>query len=265
NARTAALYTDIDLFTSDDDFGDDAAQVMNLLTGFSIASVQDIFDGRGLHLAWKRFTVSPMDYHEKVLALIRREIEHARAGRGGHLIAKLNALVDRTVIRTLYEASRAGVKIDLVVRGICCLVPGLPGVSENIRVVAVIDRFLEHSRAFCFRNGGEQEVYVSSGDWMPRNFFRRVELTFPIRSKQLQTRIVDQIMKTCLADDAKGWEMGPDGTYTRRTPGQAPLRSQQRFIELARSEAYSFGPYEQTIFEPGSFRKKMKKAKKKKK
>ncbi len=265
NARTAAVYTDIDLFTADDDFGDDAAQVMNILTGFSIASVQDVFDGRAANLTWKCFTVSPMDYHGRVLELIRREIRHAKEGRGGHLIAKLNALVDRTVIQTLYEASCAGVTIDLIVRGICCLVPGLPGVSENIRVVAVIDRFLEHSRAFCFRNGGEQEVYVSSGDWMPRNFFRRVELTFPIRSKQLQSRIVDQIMKSCLADDVKGWELGSDGTYKRRAPGAAPIRSQQHFIELARSEAYSFGPYEQTIFEPGSFRKKMKKAKKKKK
>jgi polyphosphate kinase len=265
NARTAALYTDIDLFTADDDFGDDAAQVMNILTGFSIASVQDVFDGRAAGMEWKRLTVSPMDYHRRVIELIRREIDHAKAGRGGAIWAKLNALVDRTVIRTLYEASRAGVKIDLVVRGICCLIPGLPGISDNIRVVAVIDRFLEHSRAFCFGNGGDREVYVSSGDWMPRNFFRRVELTFPIRAKALQSRIVDEIMATCLGDDVKGWELGPDGVYRRRTPGAEPLRSQQRFIETARSEAYSFGPYEQTIFEPGSFRKKMKKAKKKKK
>lgn len=265
NARTAALYTDIDLFTADDDFGADAAQVMNILTGFSIASVQDVFDGRAAELAWRCFTVSPMDYHRRVVELIRREAEHARAGRGGRILAKLNALVDRAVIRALYEASRAGVKIDLAVRGICCLVPGLPGVSDNIRVIAVIDRFLEHSRAFSFDNGGEREVYVTSGDWMPRNFYRRVELTFPIRSAPLQQRIVDEIIATALADDVKGWELGPDGVYRRRTPGASPVRSQQRFIEIARSEAYSFGPYEQTIFEPGSFRKKAKKAKKKKK
>jgi polyphosphate kinase len=265
NARTAALYTDIDLFTADDDFGDDAAQVMNILTGFSIASVQDVFDGRASGLEWKCFTVSPMDYHRRVVELIQREIEHVKAGRGGTIAAKLNALVDRTVIRTLYEASRAGVKIDLNIRGICCLIPGLPGISDNIRVVAVIDRFLEHSRAFCFGNGGDRDVYVSSGDWMPRNFFRRVELTFPIRSKALQARVVDEIIGSCLADDVKGWELGPDGVYRRRTPGPSPLRSQQHFIESARSEAYSFGPFEQTIFEPGSFRKKMKKAKKKKK
>lgn len=244
NARTGALYTDIDLFTADEAFGEDATQLMNILTGYSIASVQSIFDGTAPELVWHRLTVAPVDYHPTIVRLIRREIRRAQEGLGGHVVAKLNSLVDRRVIKTLYEASQAGVKVDLLVRGICCLVPNVPGVSDNIRVHAVIDRFLEHSRIFYFRNGGEVEVYVSSGDWMPRNFYRRIEVMYPILDEALRTRLVEQILRVSLADDMKAWSLRADGSYKRRTKGKKPIRSQEVFIELAR-EASRIGPFEE--------------------
>lgn len=236
NARTGTQYTDIDLFTANDEFGEDAAQLMNILTGYSIASVQSIFDGTAPELDWRRFSVAPINYHQTIVRLIRREIARAQEGLGGHMVAKLNSLVDRRVIKVLYEASRAGVKIDLLVRGICCLVPRVPGVSENIRVHAVIDRFLEHSRIFYFRNGGDVEVYVSSGDWMPRNFYRRIELMYPILDDALRTRLVEEVLRTCLADDVKAWTLRSDGSYKRRAKGRVPVRSQQAFLDLARVE-----------------------------
>jgi polyphosphate kinase len=244
NARTGALYTDVDLFTADDAFGEDATQLMNILTGFSIASVQSIFDGTAPELHWNRLAVAPIDYHPTVVRLIRREIRRAREGVGGHIVVKLNSLVDRRIINVLYEASQAGVKIDLLIRGICCLVPRVPGISDNIRVHALIDRFLEHSRIFYFRNGGDVEVYVSSGDWMPRNFYRRIEVMYPILDDALKTRLIEQILRVSLADDAKAWTLRSDGAYKRRTKEKKPIRSQEVFIELAR-EASRIGPFEE--------------------
>jgi polyphosphate kinase len=206
-----------------------------------------------------------MDYHRWTQQMIEREIKHAKDGKAAQIIAKFNALVDPTTIQTLYRASQAGVRIDLIVRGACCLLPGVAGLSENIHVVSIIDRFLEHSRIMLFRNGGNTEVYVSSGDWMPRNFFRRVELTFPIVDEQLKARIEGQILATALSDNVKGWRLHPDGTYSRRSPGNNRIRSQERFIEIARSEAVRLGPYEEIIRKPGSFRRKAKKLKKKEK
>ncbi len=237
NARTGALYTDIDLFTANEDFGEDASQLMNVLTGYSIASVQSIFDGTAPALEWRRFVVSPMDYHRTIIRLIRREIDRAGDGLGGHIVVKLNSLVDRRIIEVLYEASRAGVKIDLLIRGICCLVPKLPGVSDNIRVHSVIDRFLEHSRIFYFRNGGEVEVYVSSGDWMPRNFYRRIEVTYPILDEGLKTRLVEEVLRISLADQSKAWTLRSDGSYKRHTKEREAVRSQQAFIELTQDGA----------------------------
>jgi polyphosphate kinase len=257
NARTGTQYTDIDLFTANEDFGEDASQLMNILTGYSIASVQTIFDGTAPKLHWRRFSVAPINYHQTIVGLIRREIARAQEGLGGHIVAKLNSLVDRRVIKVLYEASRAGVKIDLLVRGICCLVPRLPGVSDNIRVHAVIDRFLEHTRIFYFRNGGDVEVYVTSGDWMPRNFYRRIELMFPILDDALRTRLVEEILRICLADDVKAWSLRSDGTYKRRTKGKVPVRSQQVFLDLARVES-TVGSY----IDPGTLREKKQKSKK---
>jgi polyphosphate kinase len=267
NAKTARLYTDIDLFTRDEGIGEDAAQALNLITGFSIQSAQEIFEHQGPSLQWKRLVVSPIDYHSWTIRMIEREIAHAHAGRPSGIVAKMNALVDPIVIQRLYDASRAGVRIDLIVRGICCLQPGVPGLSENIRVSSVIDRFLEHSRIFLFRNGGESEIFVASGDWMPRNFFRRFEMTYPILSEPLKNRVEHQILDTFLADNTKAWRLQSDGTYKKRAAGAgAPaVRSQERFIEIARSEAVRLGPYEEIIRKPGSARRKAKKLKKKEK
>jgi polyphosphate kinase len=232
NARTARLYTDIDLLTAHPDFGEDAAQLMNLITGYSTASAHEIFARPRSQWPWRKLVISPTEYHGWVLKTIEREAAHAREGRAAGIIAKMNSLVDPAVIEGLYGAADAGVKIDLIVRGICCLVP-----RPNIRVISVVDRFLEHSRMFLFRNGGEKEVYAASGDWMPRNFFRRIEAAWPILSPRLRDRIELQILGTTLADDSKSWRLQPDGSYRRRKPGARPIRAQTRFIDIARSEA----------------------------
>lgn len=265
NARTARLYTDLDLLTVDESFGEDASQFMNLLTGYSIATVQDIFDNNVAGWSCKRFVVAPVNYHQWTLRMIEREAKHARDGKPAQIIAKMNALVDPTVIEALYKASEAGVRIDLIVRGICCLVPGVSGLSENIRVVSIVDRFLEHTRIFLFRNGGQTEVYASSGDWMPRNFFRRIELTFPILAERLRTRIEEQILATYLADNVKAWKLQPDGTYKKRSGGESRVRSQERFIEIARAEAVRVGSYEESMTKAASYRRKAKRARKKEK
>ncbi|HYH07798.1 MAG TPA: polyphosphate kinase 1 [Thermoanaerobaculia bacterium] len=237
NAKTARLYTDLDLLTSDPGFGEDAAQLMNLITGYSVATATEAFTGQGAGLPWRRLVVAPPDYHAWTLSMIAREVAHAREGRPAQIIAKMNSLVEPQVIRALYAAAGAGVKIELIVRGICCLKP-----RENIRVVSIIDRFLEHSRIFLFRNGGATEVYAASGDWMPRNFFRRIEVTWPLIANPVRDRVEYQILALCLADDAKSWRLQSDGTYRRRKPAARPTRSQQRFIEVARAEAIQIEP-----------------------
>jgi polyphosphate kinase len=263
NAVTGRLYTDVDLFTCDPAFGADAAQLMNLLTGFSVAGVQELVEAKGGTLRWREFVVSPMDYLRWTIRMIEREAENAKEGKPAFIVAKMNALVDPSVIDALYRASRAGVQIELLVRGICCLVPAMPGFSENIRVTSIIDRFLEHSRIFRFANGGTPEVWVSSGDWMPRNFLRRIETTFPIRDAAVAKRISDQILSISLADNVKGWTLGDDGTYRRRTPGeQRAVRSQETFISIARADSVSVGSYEESIRHPASIRRKAKKKKK---
>jgi len=263
NAVTGRLYTDVDLFTCDPSFGADAAQLMNLLTGFSVAGVQELIEARGGSLHWHDFVVSPMDYLRWTVRMIDRETDNAGGKKPAFIVAKMNALVEPVVIEALYRASRAGVQIDLLVRGICCLVPGLPGISENIRVTSIIDRFLEHSRIFRFANGGAPEVWISSGDWMPRNFLRRIETTFPVRDAEVAKRISEQILPITLADNVKSWTLGSDGTYRRRVPGdQRPIRSQETFITIARASSVSVGPYEESIRDPKSFRRKVKKKKK---
>ncbi|HKR65876.1 MAG TPA: polyphosphate kinase 1, partial [Thermoanaerobaculia bacterium] len=200
NARTARLYTDLDLLTCHPDFGEDAAQLLNLITGYSAATVQELFEHGAVQWKWRRLVVAPTDYHAWAVRMIERETRNARDGKPAQIIAKLNALVEPQVIDALYRAAAAGVKIELIVRGICSLVP-----RENIRVTSIIDRFLEHTRILLFRNAGNTEVWVTSGDWMPRNFFRRIEVTWPILSPPLRDRIELQILGTCLADDAKSW------------------------------------------------------------
>jgi polyphosphate kinase len=251
NARTARLYTDLDLLTCHPDFGEDAAQLLNLVTGYSSATVQELFDEGAPRWKWRRLIVAPIDYHAWVLRMIERETRHARDGKPAQIIVKLNALVEPQVIDALYRAAAAGVKIDLIVRGTCALVP-----RENIRVTSIIDRFLEHTRILLFRNAGNTEVFVTSGDWMPRNFFRRIEVAWPILSPHLRDRIELQILGTCLADDAKAWRLQPDGTWRRRRAGARPIRSQQRFIETARAEAVKMGGYEESMKKAGAARKK---------
>lgn len=262
NAVTARVYTDIDLFTCNAEIGSDAAQLMNLLTGYSVAGVQELIERTDAPFKWRQFTVAPMDYQRWVLSMIDREARNAREGKPARITVKMNALVEPTVIDALYRASSAGVKIDLLVRGICCLVPGKPGFSENIQVISVIDRFLEHSRVFRFENGGAPEFYISSGDWMPRNLIRRIEVTFPVRAEALVRRIEQQILPIALADNVKSWVLDSEGKYHRRKQDGPPVRSQEAFISIARSEAVSLAPYEEIIHRPGSFRRKAKKKKK---
>lgn len=263
NSHTARLYTDLDLLTCDPRMCDDAAQLMNLLTGYSLASAQEIFERHVPEMQWKELIIAPLDYHSWVLHRIASESENARKGKPARIVAKLNSLVDSAVIEALYDASRAGVTVELLIRGICCLVPGLPGTSENIHVTSVIDRYLEHSRVFVFENGGEPRVYVSSGDWMPRNFFRRIELTYPINDPALAKRVLKEILDVSLSDNVKAWELHPDGTYSRVATGEPRLRSQERFIEITRRNSIRLGPYEEIVAQPLSLRKKGKRKKKK--
>lgn len=227
NPSTARLYTDLSYFTARADLGEDTNSLFNLLTGYSAPS------------RWKQLIVAPLGLHETVLGLIKREADHARAGIPAKIVAKLNSLVDPDVIDALYGASQAGVQIDLIIRGICCLRPGLPGVSDNIRVISVVDRFLEHSRVATFDNAGNPEVYLSSADWMPRNFQRRVEVMWPLIDRKLATTVRDEILAVMCADNVKAHWLRPDGFYERRIPqdGEPLLRSQQRFVEIAKEQA----------------------------
>ncbi|HYS55000.1 MAG TPA: polyphosphate kinase 1 [Thermoanaerobaculia bacterium] len=261
NATTGRLYTDLDLFTCDPEFGADASQLMNLLTGYSVAGVQELIERTDAPVKWRQFVVAPMDYQRWVLEKIDRETKNAKEAKPARITAKMNALVDTSVIEALYRASKAGVKIDLLVRGICCLVPGLPGVSENIQVISVIDRFLEHSRVFRFENAGAPEFYISSGDWMPRNFIRRIEVTYPVKAEALARRIDQQILPISLADNVKSWVLDSAGEYRRRKTEGTPVRSQEAFISIARSEAVRLGPYEEMIRRPATFRRKARKKK----
>ena len=201
NPVTANFYTDLSLFTADDDIGADATDVFNFLTGFSRQK------------EYRSMLVSPTVLREKTLALIRREAEHARAGRPAGMVVKINRLADTHVIGALYEASQAGVPIELIVRGICMLKPGVPGLSETIRVRSVVGRFLEHSRAYYFRNGGDEELYTGSADWMPRNFDRRVETIAPVRDPRLKKYLKDVLLEAYLRDNVKARLLGTDGIY----------------------------------------------------
>jgi len=212
HARTARLYTDFGLFTCDPALTRDVAGIFSQLTG----------TGRPVpnQLIWQ----APFDLHSNVVRAIDREAEHARAGRPAHIIAKMNALVEPEAIEALYRASRAGVRIDLIVRGVCALRPGVPGLSENICVRSVIGRFLEHSRIFYFRNDRDPDLYLSSADWMDRNFFRRVEACFPVRDRRLKERVLREGIRPYLNDNAQAWLMDGDGNYRLRSPRRGARR-----------------------------------------
>ena len=205
HSRTARLYTDIGLFTCSPSIGADVSDLFNALTGFSRQQL------------YRKLLVAPANMRMRFVEMIDRETEHARQGNDGRIIAKMNALVDPDAILALYRASAAGVKVDLIVRGVCCLRAGLPGVSENITVRSIIGRFLEHSRIFYFGNAGSPEYFIGSADWMPRNFDRRVETVTPIEGAILHARI-DSLFNTCLRDNRQAWMLRTDGTYVQRHP-----------------------------------------------
>ena len=200
--RTARAYTDYGLLSANEALGEDVHQVFMQLTSLMRTSALNLL------------SQSPFNLHDRLLAMIKRETRNASAGGTGHIIAKLNALVEPEIIRALYEASGAGVYVDLIVRGMCCLRPGVPGVSENIRVRSIVGRFLEHSRCYYFHNGGNEEIYCASADWMDRNFFRRIELMFPILDEGLKARLMADL-DTYLADNAQAWELRADGRYVQ--------------------------------------------------
>ncbi len=222
NTVTAQSYTDLGLFTGDEEIGADATDLFNYLTGYSAKT------------DYHKLLVAPINLRARMEELIQREIEHQLGGEPGQLIFKMNALVDKGMIQLLYQASQAGVQVDLLVRSICCLRPGLPGISENIRVISIVGRFLEHSRIYYFRNGGNEEVYVGSADLMPRNIDRRVEVLFPIEEPRLIRHLRDDVLETYLSDTVNARRLLPDGAYERIKPGakRTPLDSQARLLHI---------------------------------
>ena len=225
NPTTARQYTDMSLFTARPEVADDVTALFNLLTGYAEAPV------------WKKLAVAPFTLQNRVCELIDREAARALAGEPARIVAKMNALVDPVVIRRLYAASQAGVDIDLLVRGICCLRPGVPGVSERIRVTSIVGRFLEHSRVFAFGAGDRAEVYLSSADWMPRNFIRRIEAMFPVEAPELRARLLNEILAIQLQDNVKAHRLTADGSYVRVPTTDPPVRSQIVLLEAARRAA----------------------------
>ncbi|OKH18817.1 RNA degradosome polyphosphate kinase [Hydrococcus rivularis NIES-593] len=226
NSKTAKLYTDLGLLSCREELGADLTDLFNFLTGYSRQK------------SYRKLLVAPVNMRDRMVAMIRREAEHCRKGNSGRIVAKMNALVDAQIIETLYEASQAGVQIDLIIRGICCLRPGIEGVSENIRVISIIGRFLEHSRIFYFQNGGEEEVYIGSADWMTRNLSRRVEAVTPIDDPEIAKEL-EEILGIMLSDNRQAWELQPDGSYIQRHPtdGGREQSSHKILMEMAMRSA----------------------------
>jgi polyphosphate kinase len=222
NHETARGYTDLSLFSAQPALAEDVASLFNMLTGYAEPP------------RWQKLAVAPFGLRERVVELVERETEKAGREEPARIAAKMNSLVDPVVIRALYQASQAGVEVDLLVRGICCLRPGVPGVSDRIRVTSIVVRFLGHARLFVFGAGPDAECYLSSADWMPRSFHSRVEVMFPVEAPALRARLVEEVMGLALADDVKARRMGRDGSYARTAPGRAPLRSQEALLEAAR-------------------------------
>ncbi len=225
NRTTARIYTDLGLLTCREALGDDVGSLFNLLTG--ICQFQPM----------QKLLVAPFDLHKQMMKLVKTETKHAREGLPARIVAKMNALVDPDLIEALYEASQAGVQVQLIIRGVCCLRAGVPGLSENISVRSIIGRFLEHSRIFYFENAAKPKVYVGSADWMPRNFFSRIETVFPIEDGVLRDRVINEVLAVSLADNVKSRVMDADGTYRLQSPGadESVRHSQEEFMALAQS------------------------------
>jgi len=229
--RTAKLYTDFGLFTADEKICEDVNEVFKQLTGLGRA--------RKFHHLW----ISPFTLHEHILQAIKKEAAHARAGKPAHIIAKMNALLEPKVIEALYKASQAGVEIDLVIRGVCALRPGIPGLSDNIRVRSVVGRFLEHSRIFYFLGGGAEDVYLASADWMDRNFFRRIELCVPVLDRKVKQRVIKEGLRPYLSDNSEAWEMDTDGNYRLHRPrGRLPRSAQDQLLVMLSATSSSPAP-----------------------
>jgi polyphosphate kinase len=222
NPQTARVYTDLGFFTCNPKFCDDVTDLFNYLTGYCEPP------------EWRKLVVAPSRLQSFMIKKIEQETANQKSGRGGRIKAKINGLLEPAIVQALYRASQAGVRIELVCRGICALRPGIPGISDNIRVFSIVDRFLEHSRIYYFENGGSPEIYIGSADWMDRNLSRRVEVVFPIEQPSLKQRLND-LLSICLSDNVKSSELLSDGGYKRIAPGsgQPRLRSQERFLELA--------------------------------
>ena len=222
NPKTARLYTDFGLFSAREDLGADVTELFNYLTGYSRQK------------DYRQLLVAPVNLRDRMISLIDRETQHQRSGGQGRIVAKMNALVDPMIIRKLYEASIAGVKIDLIIRGVCCLRPGVPGVSDTIRVISVIGRLLEHSRVFYFYNNGDEEIFIGSADWMTRNLDRRVEAVAPVRDPELLADL-QEILGVLMADNRQAWDLQPTGDYIQRVPTDVAQSSQAHFMEQARN------------------------------
>jgi polyphosphate kinase len=217
NPKTARLYTDLGLLSCRDELGADLTDLFNYLTGFSKQK------------SYRKLLVAPVTLRSRMVAMIRREIEHAQQGKRAFIRAKMNALVDQPMIRVLYEASQAGVEVELLVRGICCLRPGIPGVSETIRVSSIVGRFLEHSRIYHFHNDGQEEVYIGSADWMTRNLDRRVEAVTPVEDPSLLAEL-KEIMNILLSDNRHAWDLQANGSYLQRRPEPDAERDAQTLL-----------------------------------
>jgi polyphosphate kinase len=223
NPQTARIYSDLGYFTCNPDFCEDVSALFNYLTGYCELP------------QWRKLVVAPSRMQSFMVERIEQEAAHQRAGRAGRVITKINGVLEPAIVQALYRASQAGVRIDLVCRGICALRTGIPGVSDNIRVTSIVDRFLEHSRVFYFGNNGDPQVYIGSADWMDRNLSRRVEVVFPIEQPNLKQRLIREVLEISLADNTKARELQADGTWQRITPasGQLRVRGQEKFLELA--------------------------------